>query len=76
MFNLFMPPFCVTLAKSADPDQRANNQGGVGSGSPRLFARNLNKKQHQKQHPKSGYELDQTIEKGKLHSTCMGKHKV
>ena len=37
-----LPPFCGKLANSADPDQTPHNQGGVGSGSPPLFARNLN----------------------------------
>ena len=61
-----MPSFCGTLANSADPDQALHNQGGVGSGSPLLFARKLNKKRkkHQKQHPKSGYELIQNIKMG------------
>ena len=63
--NDALPPFCGTLANSADPDQTPHNQGGVGSGSPLLFARNLNKKHHQKQHyPKSGYELVQNIKMG------------
>ena len=53
------------LANSADPDQTPHNQGGVGSGSPLLFARNLNKKEkHQKQDPNSGYELVQKIKMG------------
>ena len=44
-----LPPFCGTLANKKnldqhDPDQTPHNQGGVGSGSPLLFARNLNKK--------------------------------
>ena len=65
MWELFTRAFSGTLAKSADPDQTPHNQGGVGSGSPLLFARNLNKKEkHQKQHPKSGYELVQKIKMG------------
>ena len=58
---------------SADPDQTPHDQGGVGLVSPLLFARNLNKKHHQKQHPKCGYELVQKIKIGKLHSTCSVK---
>ena len=60
MFNSYTPclHLCGTLANSADPDQTTHNQGCVGSGSPLLFARNLNKKEkHQKHHPKSGDEL-------------------
>ena len=53
------------LANSADPDQTPHNQGGVGSGSPLLFARNLNKKEkQQKQDPNSGYELVQKMKMG------------
>ena len=53
------------LANSADPDQTPHNQGGVGSVSQLLFARNLNKKEkHQKQDPNSGYELVQKIKMG------------
>ena len=60
-----LPPFCWMLANSADPNQTPHNQGGVGSGSPLLFARNLNKKEkHQKQDPNSGYELVQKIKMG------------
>ena len=61
MFNSFTP--CLHF-DSADPDQTPHNQGGVGSGPPLLFAINLNKKQHQKQHPKSGFELVQKIKMG------------
>ena len=32
------------VSKRADPDQKPHNHGGVGSGSPLLFAVNLNKK--------------------------------
>ena len=57
-----LPPICGMMANSADPDQTPHNQGGVGSGSPLLFARNLNKKEkYQNQDPNSGYELVQKI---------------
>ena len=50
------------LANSADPDQTPHNQGGVGSGSPLLFARNLNKKEkHQKQDPNSSKRLRNSL---------------
>ena len=59
-----LSPFCGTFANSADPDQTPHNQGDVGSGSPLLFARNLNKKEKiQIQHTKSGYELVQKIDR-------------
>ena len=55
----------MKLANSADPGQTPHNVGGVGSGSPLLFAKNLNKKEkHQKQPPKSGCELVQKTKVG------------
>ena len=62
--HLRLTSICGTLANNADPDQTPHNQGGVGSDSPLLFARIWIKKQHQKQHLKSGYELFQKIKMG------------
>ena len=59
-----MPTFCGTLVNSVDPDQTPNDHGGLGSGSPLLFARNLNKNTQKKQHSKGGYELVQKIMMG------------
>ena len=69
MSNSFTP--CLHFVgrwQSADPDQTPHNQGGVGSGSPLLFARNLNKKEKTtKHHPKSDYELVQKIKMRNSH---------
>ena len=73
MFNSFKP--CLHFVGSWQTVQ-IHIRRHITTVASDLLTKNLNKKKTPKTTPESGYELVQKIKMGKLHSTCMGKHKV